>query len=396
MEEFEVKLDSLKQLLSSQSNQSWLFGAGVSYDSNIPLMYPLTTRVESIINSRSGENEKEILGRLKEDLSDSSHVEHYLSHLGDLLAIAERSRGKKSGIGGVSYSREDLKSLYSEIIKAIGETVRYGYKAGDPDSEIEEVVGTAEEPIVEIDPHVHFIEALSLSQANLERRSRITFFTTNYDTLLEDALGLHKKAVCDGFTGGALGFWNAEEEFSRPIANSATFHVYKLHGSVDWHRDPEHGLLRVRYGTKYLSDPTDIMIYPQATKYVETQKDPFATLFLGLRRTLMHPYQNTLITCGYSFGDNHINAEIEGALKSNQNTTLIAFIKESPDEESGIAVHEVLDRWLSDPKICQRIYVAGESGIYHSSTKPVCEEGKSYNWWRFDGLTEFIKTGELS
>lgn len=396
MEEFDNKLENLKQLLSSQSRQNWLFGAGISFGSKIPLMYPLTSRVEKIVEETAGAKENEILASLKADLTDDCHVEHYLSHLGDLLAIAERSKDKAAYVGGKSYTFEQLSKLYLEIIKAIGGIVRYGYVAANADHGVKEEIGAAENPIVEIDPHYQFIDALMASQSNLERRSRTTFFTTNYDTLLEDALALHKKIVCDGFSGGAVGFWNAEKEFSNPSKDSNTYLLYKLHGSIDWHRDDKLGLVRARYGAKYLSNPENIMIYPQATKYVETQKDPFASLFMGFRKTLMNSQQNTLITCGYSFGDNHINAEIESALRSEGNqTTVITFIKEDPKD--GIVINKTLDAWLSCPKIGPRVYVAGELGIYHNSTTPLAEADTSkYTWWRFDGLTKFIRTGDVS
>lgn len=396
MEEFDNRLENLKQFLSSQSRQNWLFGAGISFGSKIPLMYPLTNRVEEILEEYSGAKEKEILASLKSDLTDDSHVEHYLSHLGDLLAIAERSKDKAAYIGGNIYTADQLRLLYLEIIKAIGGIVRYGYVCANAERGIEEEIGNAANPIVEIKPHYDFIEALLINQSNLERRSKTTFFTTNYDTLLEDALALHKKVVCDGFSGGAVGFWNAEKEFSNAAIDSNTYHLYKLHGSIDWHRDENLGLVRARYGTRYLSNPENIMIYPQATKYVETQKDPFSSLFLGLRKTLMNGQQNTLITCGYSFGDEHINAEIESALRSESNqTTVIAFIQEAPKD--GVVVNKTLDAWLSCPKIGSRVYVAGELGIYHGSKIPLSGSDTSkYTWWRFDGLTQFIRTGDAS
>ncbi|WP_241169397.1 SIR2 family protein [Serratia marcescens] len=193
MEEFDNRLENIKQLLSSQSRQSWLFGAGISFGSKIPLMYPLTSRVERIIEEDSGDKEKEILAALKADLSDDCHVEHYLSHLGDLLAIADRSRSQSAYIGANRYTGEELRKLYLEIIKAIGGIVRYGYVAANAEHTIEEEIGSAANPIVEIEPHCKFIKALLLSKSNLEQRSKTTFFTTNYDTLLEDALALHKK-----------------------------------------------------------------------------------------------------------------------------------------------------------------------------------------------------------
>jgi len=36
-------------------------------------------------------------------------------------------------------------------------------------------------------------------------------------------------------------------------------------------------------------------------------------------------------------------------------------------------------------------------GIYHNSTTPLAEADTSkYTWWRFDGLTQFIRTGDVS
>ena len=110
MQEFNSRLENVKQLLNSQSRQNWLFGAGISFGSKIPLMYPLTTRVEKVIGNESSEKEKEILASLKADLNNDCHVEHYLSHLGDLLAIAERSKDKVAHIGGNGYTSEQLKS----------------------------------------------------------------------------------------------------------------------------------------------------------------------------------------------------------------------------------------------------------------------------------------------
>lgn len=178
--------------------------------------------------------------------------------------------------------------------------------------------------------------------------------------------------------------------------------LYKLHGSIDWHRDDNNGLVRARYGSKYLSDPSSIMIYPQATKYVETQKDPFASLFMGLRSTLNAQLQktqseNVLITCGYSFGDYHINAEIEACLTTaGNNTTVIAFIDECPKEGDGIIVNPILDRWLQSPEFGKRIFVAGKKGLYNNSIIPnISENEDDLNWWTFSGLTQFLKTGEV-
>jgi hypothetical protein len=387
--DFESITEKLREHLDS-SRQNWLFGAGISYNSNIPLMIPLTSRVEKIIEESKEEKDKEIYEILTTELHEKSHVEHYLSHLGDLIALAERSKTKSSNIGESKFSKDELIHLYKSIIVAIGDTVRYGYSNKDGT----EIVGKADSPIVEIEHHVKFVQAVYKNRSNLTSRSKLIFFTTNYDTLLEDALALEKFNVTDGFSGGAIGYWNPKDEFSEHPNRPNNCLLYKLHGSIDWQKDEFKRLVRVRYGTKYLANKSDIMIYPQATKYVETQKDPFSYLFSGFRNALNSSDDNVLITCGYSFGDEHINTEIEAALSSRSNrTTLIAFVQEVQEEAQKI--NKTLDSWITNPEFGNRIYVAGQKGIYYNSIKPIkSSDNKDLNWWTFSGLTNFILTNE--
>ena len=389
MNDFESLVETLNQHLSS-NRQSWLFGAGISCDANIPLMHPLTNRVKAIITDGGSTKNKKIYESLSADLDETTaHIEHYLSHLGDLIALAERSKDKCASINGEKFNQEELVDLHSAVVNAIGKTVRYGYKKNDDGTE---EIGRLDKPLVEITSHINFLKALFRTRENLKSRSKITFFTTNYDTLLEDAMALEKIMVVDGFSGGAMGYWNPDKEFKAEITSPNQYHLYKLHGSVDWHRNIDVGLVRARYGANYLSDLSAIMIYPQATKYVETQKDPFARLFTQFRSVLNSSEPNVFITCGYSFGDEHINSEIESALSLSSNITLIAFTKEVPDDEESIKINKTLDTWLQNPKFGKRVFVAGENGIYNNSLIPFnFDPDKKLSWWKFSGLTEFFE-----
>lgn len=385
MSDFETLFEELTKHLDC-TRQSWLFGAGVSFESNIPLMYDLTERVKSIVEESDNETDKSIFESLVNDLKENSHVENYLSHLGDLIALSDRSQNGSATVNRNSFSGEQLRSLYGATISAIGSTLRYGYSKKDG----VETIGDSARPIVVIEPHRNFVQALFGSKANLISRSKITFFTTNYDTLLEDALSLEKCLVIDGFSGGAVGFWDPEQEYGTQSRREKQVELYKLHGSVDWHRDKECGLVRVRYGTKYFASLADIMIYPQATKYVETQKDPFARMFSGFRETLSTQEDNTLAICGYSFSDDHINGEIFGALQTPQNkTNLVVFAKENVKDG-------VVKEWLADKVAGKRVYVATEKGLYNGDTSAVLDDDQeNLDWWSFAGLTEFLRSGEI-
>jgi len=146
MNDFESMVEFLNQHLSS-NRQSWLFGAGISCDANIPLMYPLTDRVKAKISEADDEKNVEVYESLKSDLETDAHIEHYLSHLGDLIALAERSKDKYASINGKKYNQKELGKLHSAIVKAIGDTVRYGYKKNNDGTED---IGRPDNPLVEI------------------------------------------------------------------------------------------------------------------------------------------------------------------------------------------------------------------------------------------------------
>jgi hypothetical protein len=61
------------------------------------------------------------------------------------------------------------------------------------------------------------------------------------------------------------------------------------------------------------SDPLKLMIYPNAAKDRETTLFPYIELFRDFAAATCRP-NTTLITYGYSFGDEHINRVIEDML----------------------------------------------------------------------------------
>ncbi|MFZ4453598.1 SIR2 family protein [Salibacterium aidingense] len=381
LNKFDELFEQINKHLDS-TYQNWLFGAGVSLQSNIPLMHPMTKKIETELTGNSSDT----FTKMKEFLPGSPHIEHYLSHIGDLIALLDRADINEITMNGVQYEYWSLYTLYKDIVRIIGDLVRFGY------NESEDKQGTIYSPIVEIKPHQEFIKKLFNRRSNLENITTINFFTTNYDTLLEDALSLEKKEVIDGFTGGAMGFWNPDEFNGR--LNSDTYRVYKLHGSIDWYKDENRGLIRCRYGTKYLSDNSNLLIYPQATKYVETQKDPFAFLFSKFRDNLNISRDNVLVTCGYSFGDNHINNEIEMAMSlPNNKTNLLVFIKEPWDDtKNDSSLPSILLNWLDNSNFKDRVFVLTQKGIYNGDSNFYSDsnEGKEFDWWKFEGLTKLL------
>lgn len=360
---------------------AWLLGAGISFDASIPLMWPLTDRVRALMN---GGPHVALLNRVWAELPKDAHIEHLLSHLGDYAALAERSHSKTAAIGTLN----DIEQAHRAIVGHIAEIIRWGYRAKS-DTQPEEI-GRHGCSLVTVAGHSAFVEALFRTRhAGLrERRLAVRLFTTNYDTLLEDALALACVPYWDGFSGGAVAFRTHRFGEAEPDAGHGA-HIIKLHGSIDWYLGPDGKVWRVRDGDTFPSRGARVLIHPQSTKYVATQRDPFATQFDLFRRTLAQPSDNVLAVCGYSFGDDHINQEIELAMERPENkTTLIAFCRE------GNAMPDCLTRWRAQPWK-RKLFILTEKGLYAGGEGPYHAPASTAErgWWTFKGVTKLLRDG---
>ena len=167
-------------------------------------------------------------------------------------------------------------------------------------------------------------------------RDRLQIFTTNYDRLLEagaEVAGLH---LLDRFVGSLAPIFrssrlNIDMHYNPPGIRGEPRYLEgvarftKLHGSVDWvqsGRDIRR--MGLPFGADsvepYLKAPgwreattANLMIYPNSAKDRETAAYPYVELFRDFAAAVCRP-NNTLITYGYSFGDEHINRVIEDML----------------------------------------------------------------------------------
>lgn len=352
-------VQDMRELLS-QSRLAFLLGAGCSKVAGLPSMPELTETV--LGQSEMSGNTKELLNKVQELFSgaDSATIEDYMSEIVDLLSIVERRtrRGatqSRISVGDQEPDATELQAALDEIKGAISSAI------GDRE--------------VNIATHQQFVRAIHGSlQAGKPSRG-IDYFILNYDTLIEDALGLERVVYCDGFTGAATGWW----EPNTFNADGKAARVFKVHGSIDWCLLEDNSLpRRVRAGIKTESDRNHVLIYPAATKYQETQRDPFAQMLHYMRKSLCpgESKEMVLAICGYSFGDSHIDSEIENALyQSEGRLTVAAFISaDAPDGK--------LRDWLNDSAINEQIRVYANKGYFHGSHELKSEVGLP--WWRFE------------
>ena len=95
--------------------------------------------------------------------------------------------------------------------------------------------------------------------------------------------------------------------------------------------------------------------------------------------------QRLLVICGYSFGDSHINLEIDKALhESEGNLTIAAFT--DGDEPTG-----QLQKWHEDDALREQVLIFANRGFFHGDTKKTSI--KDLLWWKFENLTRILKGG---
>lgn len=329
-------------------------------------MHQLTSEV--LEHEKIGEETKELLDILRELFTGAefSTIEDYMSELVDLLSIADRrsQRGatqSKISIGNQERNAQELQNALDEIKQAISSSI-----------------GNKE---VDISSHQQFIRAIHSSlQAGKVHRG-VDYFVLNYDTLIEDALGLERVVYFDGFVGAATGWWDPST-FS---VEQKAARVFKIHGSIDWCLLEGDALpRRIRSGIKPESDTSHALIYPAATKYQETQRDPFAQLLNHMRQSICPTDGKELVLaiCGYSYGDSHIDIEIENALyQSEGRLTIAAFV--DTDEPTGI-----LKEWLKQPAISDQIRVYANKGFFHGEKETKLDG--DIPWWKFEILARLL------
>lgn len=167
-------------------------------------------------------------------------------------------------------------------------------------------------------------------------RDRLNIFTTNYDRLIEAGAELAGLHLLDRFLGKLMPIfrcsrldldmhYNPPGIRGEPRYLEGVARYTKLHGSVDWvQTGKDIRRIGLPFGAAsvdpYLQAPGlseasahGLMIYPNAAKDRETADYPYVELFRDLAAAVCRP-NSTLVTYGYSFGDEHINRVIRDML----------------------------------------------------------------------------------
>lgn len=194
-----------------------------------------------------------------------------------------------------------------------------------PDPNLEEFIAAAESVVLarcsfvnsdtNVNAHEMFLRKVARRSVRLQRTQ---LFTTNYDLAFETAARRARFNVIDGFGYGGLEFDGGSFDLDyvrrRPHEQLAlepsVFHLLKLPGSVDW-------TLSGTTISKVSGTPANpVLIYPSAAKYQLAFQQPYLEFMSRFQIALRQPDVGLLVV-GFGFNDDHLNAPIEAALRSN-------------------------------------------------------------------------------
>lgn len=229
--------------------------------------------------------------------------------------ILSSTRLKIAAMGDTDQLSGASRTQLVEIDQAIGQTIA---KAALPE----------EGQIPDRLPH----HALARWIGRIDRACPIELFTTNYDTLLERALEDERVPIFDGFVGSRRPFFSAASLAHEDAAPGRQWtRLWKIHGSVNWTRQT------MRDGTRRIvrggEDTVGELILPSFHKYDESRKQPYVAMLDRLGRVLTGREDTVLITVGYSFGDQDINAVLFDALDVRERMHIVALQFSDPPVE---------------------------------------------------------------
>lgn len=362
-----IKKD-LSKILDTR-NLSFLVGSGCSLGENgIPTMKQLADNLfepkvdlpEELSNKVFSKTEKDILERLKINFINEpfrTNLETFLGTLYSYKFYLEKLKEAKEDTFDI-----DLKDL-NIVIKKTKEYILFEC--------LNEKNKSKDENIVNV--YKQFYRKLSLRDSNLPKPN---VFSTNYDLFSERAMDNLGITYTNGFSGFVERFFNpsifnyalAEQmdisSLKWSVIDSFIF-LFKIHGSVNWvEKESNNKLFSIQeiqdVSFEKLKEEDNYMIYPSPLKQNASLGSPYADLFREFQKRITQK-QSTLVTMGFSFGDEHINNIIYQALTIPSFRLVIFSDFGHYNDVNHIASRKNIEKLknLNDP----RIWIIGTDGI---------------------------------
>ncbi len=325
----------------------FFFGAGTSVEAGYPMMPALTRTVVGSLGATERSTLDEVLaafGMTYDASAGNPNVE--------VIADMVMSHAISSGAARFNQLEERLRGLVTEAILGIASP--------------------------SLDNHVRFL--LLLKQRAFGRPACVHIFTTNYDILFELAGAEAGVVIETGFIGSVERFFDYQR-FSMACGTVArlsrfsehpvlTVRLIKLHGSISWL--PKGGNVIERHPRAIDATDKRVMILPRRKKIMDTLQAPHDTLFAVASHALGSECKY-VASCGFSYGDDHINTNLLAPAVSAGKIRLFAL---SDAETAGMGT--------------LKIFPAFSAGFNSGGIRNGVSHADGTDFWKFSRFVELF------
>ena len=306
-------------LISDKKRVGFLFGAGSSLATGIstvsvPAIEAMTKQIVTDVSANS-KKFKAAIEEIRTEIEENSSlfsIESLLSNIEAKRAVI--GKGKLNGIDSNGFDKLS-QQIKGQVIMLVSAHDKLNLEDCKKLS------------------HTRFANWIQKAR----RRFPAEIFTTNYDYFFEIALESLGIPHFDGFSGSYKPFFCPEavediESYPHLVK------LWKVHGSLGWsYSEPDNVVIR----QKNISN-NSILIYPSHLKYNASKKQPYVGLIDRLC-TFLQQDDAVLFTCGYSFGDEHLNERILTSLRRGANSHVIVLYYDETKTEEGRSVFALAD-----------------------------------------------------
>lgn len=288
-------------------------------------------------------------GKSREDLWE--HCEEEINAIYEILK--DKGDTLKSNLDKARTDK-NIEDFLSIVI--IYEKLNGPIKQGDDSlrEKLQEKIATACTLTLD-DNNRHHSDFLRKLTARKPSDPRVQLYTTNYDTLFEQAAMQAGLTVIDGFTfasprkfsGVNFDYDIVYRERSRIKPDESfipnVFQLLKVHGSIDWWKDENDAI----YQKEGVRKPC--IIYPASDKYESSYEQPYIELIAHFQQTLRKE-GTLLMVVGFGFKDKHLQSIIKEAVSQNSHFHLliVCYGKDIDGNETGILPDYVSDFILGE------------------------------------------------
>lgn len=332
--------------------------------------------------AKAGDDFKKEAMRLAAD-SISKDLEKLLSHFNQVAVLAAAGTSKDNG-GKSGKTRDGLWSDCEAVIKIIDEALEEkgayneAVKEIERNKDIEDYLShitlfeKVSAPLLDADgnslkqelmkviandcdlnldeSNTHHGEFIRKMTARKASEPRFQLYTTNYDTLFEQAtVKRGGYTIIDGFSfsyprlfsGANFDFDIVNRERTRIKKEESfapnVYQLFKIHGSIDWEKSGDKIFQRDH------RPENPCIIYPASNKYESSYEQPYFEMMAHLQQTLRKE-GTLLIVIGFGFKDKHIQNTIREAVTQNPNFHLLIVAFDASDNLSS----DLVDGYITD------------------------------------------------